>query len=380
MVDTVRVQVCVFVCMSKLCMQATEREERKSSQIIPLRLDTKVGLLLLLLRLHVHFSVLLPSNAHSRLLPLANPKVHASVQEKAIAKTLGLDIGPDNLPVKPHDHFGNRLLELQAGQRASQAAKAAVAKHERLGLGHAGQAVGVALEEPARGAEDVGVGPEDAGVVHQPPAVPADMHAAGDEAPVGEHVAAGRDLLGQARDDGRVHAQALADDGLQVGQAAGLAVGEDGAVEAAGRQRGVELLAEGLEDGGVGEDVVERHADAGRGAVAANRDLDEGFALELRLREALGHEAAQHVFVLDGVVAEALAHHVLRECHGPAHARLGCRVREQLLDEGDAEYVVEFGVVHQHVHEGEGFLDVLDVAEGIAVGAHEAESLAEGDF
>ena len=106
--------------------------------------------------------------------------------------------------------------------------------------------------------------------------------ARGDDAPVGEHVVLGPQLLLHGGDGRRVDAQHLAHDGHEVADVARVGVAEDGGGGACrGDARRGELGADALHDGGVAGDVEDGGAQGGGDCVGAG-DAEGGGCVSCR--------------------------------------------------------------------------------------------------
>jgi len=99
--------------------------------------------------------------------------------------------------ISSQTHLRNRLIQLDHRHRLPQTPKAAIPKREPNHLVHLLDLLAAlpTVWQPALGAEDLDVHPEDVMEPHQAPAVPADGRATGDEAAV-DDVALRRHLFG----------------------------------------------------------------------------------------------------------------------------------------------------------------------------------------
>ena len=273
------------------------------------------------------------------------------------------------------------LVQLDHRDVLAQTPEAAAAKDQLQRALHRVQArtsvVPPAGVDPPVGPEDVGVGAVDVLAAVRRDLADGDLDAAGQEDAVHRLAARRRDLGLQTR-DGRPHAQALFDAGLQVGQPARLGRRDDGARDVGAV--GVEFVHESAVDGRVGEDVQQRHADRGRGRVGAAEDLQHRLALGLLLGEAVAHERAQHVRVVFRVGAVALAHDALRDAEHRAHADpvRGFR-REERLHRPAGEEAVDDGEVGAALQDLQECRRRRDVRVDVFVLRQVAEGGPEGD-
>lgn len=288
------------------------------------------------------------------------------------------------LPHQVRDHLG----DLQQADVLADAGPAAKSKR------HVHRVHGLELLlgglEPPLGTELLGILAPDLLVAVGDPAVDTNVRAGGEVLPA-QGRASSRDDTPQAETNGRVHAQSLLQDGLQVRQ--GLGLGEAGRV--AQGAPGVGLIQLGAELGlhpGVLDDVIVGRVEGDGSGVAAGEDvasapahdeLDRGDVLYALLAAlgglGLGEELGGEVGLRDGlalrvvVAVDALLLGLLDALHGESCEladALGVVVGRYEPHEGD--YRVEEAGCVTHLEDA---ADCLDQAEDVGAFFQETETL-----